>query len=217
MSGTGDLAPVDVATLATMAAAGQGATQYRVGDASDRQRAQRDGWPTTKVDPFDRLRRGFAFDGVLDTLAGYVHASRACTFALRKARRLGAKVVLGAAGRVDAILYAASAGVSGGQTVSRAIGVRTGDGREHHSDVVVVAAGARTHGLVPILAESVTASGANIVHVKVPPKLHDRFRADVFPVFSWGYTGFDEDGGLSGFPLDGMSAELILLEAVLTR
>ncbi|EFX03276.1 sarcosine oxidase [Grosmannia clavigera kw1407] len=204
MSGTGDLAPVDVATLATMAAAGQGATQYRVGDPEDRQRARQDGWPTTKVDPFDRLRRGFAFDGVLDTLAGYVHASKACTFALRKAKRLGANIVLGTAGRVDAIVYAPASAVSIGdhQTVERAIGVRTGDGLEHLGDVVIVAAGARTHGLVPDLAQSVTASGANIIHIDVPPRLQDKFRADVFPVFSWGYTGFDEDGGLSGFPLD---------------
>lgn len=203
MSGTGEITPVELETLATMAAAGQGQSQYRINNASDRERALRDGWPRTKQDPFHRLDRGLPIDGVLDTLAGYVQASKACTFALRKLKSLGATIILdGAAGKVDEILYGDGAG--GDRNGRRAMGIRTSDGREHLADVVIVAAGPRTHELVPELAVSMTATAANIIHVKVPAHLHERFRADVFPVFSWGYTGSDEDCGLSGFPIDGM-------------
>lgn len=206
ISGKGSIPPVDRATLATMAAAGQDQTQYLVGDPAEEQRALEDGWAKTKYDPFGHIDRGLPLAGVLDTLAGYVYADAACVFALRKAKALGARFVLhGTAGRVDEILYAAARGSSEMRsegTAKRAVGIRTGDGKEVHSDLVIVAAGARAHGIVPHLRETVTATGANIVHVEVPAQLQDRFKPDVFPVFSWNYTGYDEDGGLSGFPLD---------------
>lgn len=206
ITGRGSIPPVDLATLATMAAAGQDQTQYLIGDPTEEERALKDGWAKTKFDPFGHRDRGLPLNGVLDTLAGYVYADAACVFALRKAKTLGAKFVLhSTAGRVDEIVYAAARGSSEREgTAKRAIGIRTGDGKEIHSDLVIIAAGARTHGIVPHLKETVTATGANIVHVEVPVHLQDRFKPDVFPVFSWNYTGYDEDGGLSGFPLDSM-------------
>ena len=90
-----------------------------------------------------------------------------------------------------------------GKKNKRDIGIETSDGKKHTSDIVIMAAGAQTHELVPGLERILNATGANIVHVKVPSELQEKFRSDVFPVFSWNYTGYDEDGGLSGFPIDG--------------
>lgn len=202
MHGSGTISEAETATLKTLEASGQGDSQYRITDPSEQQRAIRNGWAREKYDPFDRVGRGLPVDGVLDTLAGFVYADAACLFALRKIQQLGAKIILDSvAGKFERFLYAPTSDGQSGDS-KRATGIRTSDGKEHVSDIVIVAAGAKTHELVPGLENIVNTTGANIVHVDVPTELQARFRSEVFPVFSWNYTGFDEDGGLSGFPID---------------
>jgi sarcosine oxidase/L-pipecolate oxidase len=203
MNGSGKIAEAEVATQRTMETDGLGNSQYRISNFSERQRAIQDGWPPSKYDPFNRLGRGLAVDGVLDTLAGFVYADAACAFALRKIKQLGAKVILDrVTGKFESLLFAPAYDKVRKKN-KRAIGIKTSDGKEHISDIVIMAAGAQTHELVPGLERILNATGANIVHVKVPAELQEKFRSDVFPVFSWNYTGYDEDGGLSGFPIDG--------------
>lgn len=205
MSESGAIAPAEIATQENLRSIGKGKSQYRITDSSEQQRALKDGWKRTKYDPFDRIGRKLPVDGVLDTLAGFVYADAACVFALRKVKQLGGKVILdNVAGRFDTLLYAPDSTVVK-QGSKRAIGIKTRDGQDHLSDVVILAAGSHTHALVPGLEKTVNTTGANIVHVKVPADKQEKFRSEVFPVFSWNYTGYDEDGGLSGFPIDGKS------------
>lgn len=201
MTESGTIAPAEVATQDNLQKSGKGDTQYRITNDSDRKRANSDGWLRTKYDPFNRLGRGLPVDGVLDTLAGFVYADAACVFALNKVKQLGGKVILDRqSGRFESLVYASENLQYSNR--KRAVGIRTSDGREHLSEVVIMATGSQTHGLVPGLEKIANTSGANIVHVKVPPSVRENFRSNVFPVFSWNYTGYDEDGGLSGFPID---------------
>jgi len=84
MTGSGKIAHAEVATQETMETSGSRSSQYRMPDSSERERAIKDGWKESKYDPFNRLGRELAVDGVLDTLAGFVYADAACSFALRK-------------------------------------------------------------------------------------------------------------------------------------
>ena len=146
-------------------------SQYKNSDSSERQRAIQDGWPASKYDPFNRLGRGLAVDGVLDTLAGFVYADAACAFALRKIKQLGAKVILDrVAGKFESLVYA-PAYKKVGEKNKQAIGIRTSDGQEHTSDIVIMAAGAQIHELVPGLERILNATGANIVYVEVSTEL----------------------------------------------
>lgn len=211
MNESGSIASAEVANQEALKAGGKGDSQYRITDPAEQNRAIRDGWAKTKCDPFDCLGRGLPIDGVLDTLAGFVYADSACAFALQRIKDLGVKVVLdGVAGRFVELLYAEKSSKEEPK-VKRAIGIRTSDGSEHLSDVVILAAGAHTHRMVPGLEKIVNTTGANIVHVKVPTHFQERFKSDVFPVFSWNYTGYDEDGGLSGFPIDGKQASPLMV------
>jgi hypothetical protein len=82
-----------------------------------------------------------------------------------------AKVILDrVAGKFESFIYTpASTKIRG--KVECAISIRTSDGEEYASDIVIMAASARTHKLVSRLERILNTTGANIVHVKVPADL----------------------------------------------
>ncbi|KZF20373.1 sarcosine oxidase [Xylona heveae TC161] len=205
-----ELLPVEVKNFKTMEALGLRESQYQLADTAERERAISQGWSDTKVDPFGRTSNGLPLGGVFDSSAGFLRASDACTFVLEKVKQLGGKTVLGPAGRVSQLLYA-SEQKHGDQR--RVLGVKTEDGKLHRSDVVIVAAGAHTHVLVPASSDILTAAAGTVAQIKVPIAQQERYRPDNFPISMWNYTGEDESGSFTVFPLDEYGTVKILHNA----
>ncbi|PYH92932.1 sarcosine oxidase [Aspergillus ellipticus CBS 707.79] len=192
----GETIAVEVDTLETMQKLGLRESQYRLDDTGERARAVEQGWSETSIDPFHRISQGLPLGGVFDSLTGFARAADTCAFVLNKIKQLGVRTLFGSTGRVAQLLYSSEEGLQ------RAIGVRTANGEDHLSDVVIVAAGAYTHELIPGLDDTVTAAAGSIVHVRVPAHLQERFGSDRFPVTIWNYTETSENGSFSIFPLD---------------
>jgi sarcosine oxidase/L-pipecolate oxidase len=141
----GEFPQVEIEDIETMERLGLRESQYRLDDLIDRERAMSEGLGS-EIDPFAQVARGIPLGGVFDSSAGFVRAADACTFTLKKIKRLGVNVVGGPAGSVVELLQPHS---RPNHERPRVMGVRTEDGQHHYSDVVIVAAGAYSHALVP--------------------------------------------------------------------
>ncbi|KAM5350694.1 hypothetical protein ACJ41O_007199 [Fusarium nematophilum] len=164
---------IDIATFESLSKVGLGHTQYFLQSPEDQQRAKKDGLAGPLFDQFRRRERGLPIDGVFDCNAGIVQADLACSYALDLAERAGAKTYFGKErGEFSQFVR--------GDTNPSRLG----------------------HQIVPELQPFLTATAGNFVYIKVPEHLQDRFKADVFPVWGWNYSGASDGGGLGGFPLD---------------
>lgn len=172
-------------------------TQYRITDSQRLLDAIDAGIPKSKLDPFGRTDRGLHTDGILDMTAGFVLASKACTYALYLCRKAGVHFHLGP---------------EEGQFVSylknedRVMGIITADGKAHPATLVIVAAGAWTPSLVPQADRFLEATAGSIVIIELPHDrldLWDKYDSKNFPVWSWAMDGYKRgtsNGGLYGFP-----------------
>ena len=172
-------------------------TQYRVSDAQRRQDARADGIPVSKVDPFDRVRKGLPTDGILDMTAGFVLASRACAFALHLCHRLGVHTYFGPD-------YGMKSLVRDGHKVT---GLITRDGNEHFGDIVIVACGGWTPSLIPEVERLIETTAGSVLSIRLPEdrkNLWDKYSPEKFPVWSWRMSSYDPQkkdlGGLYGLP-----------------
>ncbi|KAI0173540.1 FAD dependent oxidoreductase [Hypoxylon sp. FL1284] len=198
MSIDGQLSAIERATLANMTREGLRHTQFVLGDPADEERARarfpKGEWER-KSDPFNRRRQGKDLVGVFDSTAGFVEASKACIWVSHLCRRNGVKFVLGERdGQVTTFIKDAS-----GKTV----GMRTKSGAEHHSKLLILAAGAWTPSLFPTVSPLIETTAGSVAYFQVPPKdqapdLWDKFAPENFPVYAYG--GWSKGHGIGGFP-----------------
>lgn len=120
-------------------------------------------------------------DGFFDPEGGYAESGRVVMQLVKKAQAVGVKLREGTAYRELV------------EKNGRVRGLVTDKGKKIAADVVVIAAGAWTHYLVPWLKPYFRANGMPVFHLK--PHNAEDFRAPVFPVFAadtstTGYYGF---------------------------
>ncbi|KXT05886.1 hypothetical protein AC578_402 [Pseudocercospora eumusae] len=181
-------------------------TQYRISDPTHRTKALKTGIPPSKLDPFNRLPRNLPVDGILDTTAGYVLASRACAWALHRIQKSGHVTTnFGPDHALQSLL----------KTQTRITGLITTGLERHTADFVVVAAGGWTPSLIPSTQKILETTAGSVLSIKIPRErkdLWERFDAQRFPVWSWGMGSYqhhhhnDENeneniAGLYGLPL----------------
>lgn len=172
-------------------------TQYRIGDPQRVSDALKAGIPKSKLDPFNRRERGLKTDGMLDMTAGFVLASKACTYALHLCQSAGVNLHLGPSiGQFTSYL---KSGVS-------ITGIKTLDGTSHSASTVIIACGGWTPSLVPQANQILETTAGSILTFQLPPSRPDlwtKYSPQNFPVWSWkmgGYSGSTSNGGLYAFP-----------------
>ncbi|KAL1608130.1 hypothetical protein SLS60_003069 [Paraconiothyrium brasiliense] len=100
--------------------------------------------------------------GYINTFDGYVHSANALRGVYRAARSSGVRFFLGQKlGAVKEVVYE---NTSRGR---KSTGVRTADGRVHPASLVIVAAGAAAHKILPELGTNVSAKSWSVGHVRL--------------------------------------------------
>lgn len=188
------LGEFEEATLRGMEAEGLRGSQFVVGHAEDERRARERGW-AGKLDPTERRRRLGHHCAVLDATAGWVRAFRACAWAQELCRREGVGFVLGR-GKGEVVRIEED-GARDGRPL-----VRTKDGKAHEADLVIVAGGGWTPGLLPEVSGLLEATAGSVATVQIPRErrnLWAKYAPERFPVFCWGtHQGKD----IYNFPRD---------------
>ncbi|KAK5116545.1 hypothetical protein LTR85_009170 [Meristemomyces frigidus] len=172
-------------------------TQYRVTDEQRRADAKKDGIPASKIDPFGRLDRGLPMDGILDMTAGFLLASRACSFALHLCQNAGVLVSLGPERALESLV----------QDETKVTGIKTADGTRHSADLVIVACGGWTPSILPQVEDLLETTSGSVLSLQLPndrQDLWDKYSPELFPVWDWnmggGYVPYQNVGGIYGFP-----------------
>ncbi|KAI6856600.1 nucleotide-binding domain-containing protein [Hortaea werneckii] len=171
-------------------------SQYRVTDPQRRADAEKDGIPRSKIDPFGRLERSLPTDGILDMTAGFVLASKSCSFALHLCRQAGVECYLGPD-------YALQALNRDGKTVT---GIKTAGGMERHADLVIVACGGWTPSMIPETERLLETTSGSVLSIRLPIHRQDlwqKYSPEKFPVWDWessGYVPLQNVGGIYGLP-----------------
>ena len=199
-----ELPEFEVATIRNMENAGHYDTQLITTETKHVKLANEKGM-VFAIDPFHRQQRGKHFLGVLDTTGGMLNASKACIFALHKARSLGAKLVLGAGnGEFKEFINSSSPpNESSGDTEAEIIGIRTLDNESHYAAKVIIACGGYTPSILPQLDGICETTAGSVAMLKIPrhSKLWERLAAEHFPTYTWNIRD-GKDGGIYGFPRD---------------
>lgn len=177
---------LEIATQSSIDVAGFTQTQYNLEDASERARAEKDGWGGPRLDQFRRCDRGLPNWGVLDSLAGFTYADAACRFVLGLVQSKGGNTVFGASGEFQGFV----------KTESRVIGIKTADGKSHFADLIILAAGPHSPKFVSGLSKMITITPTSVFELEVPERLRDKYLPDVFPVWVWNRK-------IGGFPVNG--------------
>ncbi|KAJ8130492.1 hypothetical protein O1611_g3140 [Lasiodiplodia mahajangana] len=192
MGAGSEFGDVEVQTLKNMEKEGIRDTQFKSDDDADVERAVYSGW-AHKLDVCERQKRFGVHKAVLDSSAGFAVAYKACAWAQYLARKAGVEFILHPIkGKVLDIDTA---------TAHRPI-VRTADQMVHEADLVVVAGGGWTAGLLPEADGLIETTAGSVVTIQLPKDrldLWDRFSPEKFPVITWGmYEGKD----IYSFPRD---------------
>ncbi|KAL7629521.1 hypothetical protein AAE478_001042 [Parahypoxylon ruwenzoriense] len=198
MSIDGQLSAIERSTLENMTREGLRQTQFVIGDPEDEKRARshfrEEEWEN-KSDPFRRKKQGKKLVGVFDSTAGFVEASKACTWVMHLCRKNGVRFVLGERdGQVSSFIK---------DSIGRTVGVHTVSGAEYHSKLLILAAGSWTPHLFPAVSPLLETTAGSVAYFQLPPKdqapdLWDKFSPDNFPVFAYG--GWSKGHGIGGFP-----------------
>ncbi|RYC65119.1 hypothetical protein CHU98_g1115 [Xylaria longipes] len=187
-----EFADFELQTLRNMEKEGIRDTQFKSDDDDDTERAACTGW-AHKLDVCGRQRRFGVHKAVLDSSAGFVMAYKSCAWAQHLARKSG----------VEFILHPAKGKVVGIDTTPDQTSVlRTADGMIHEGDLVVVAGGGWTVGLLPEADGLIETTAGSVATIQLPhdrPDLWDRFSPDNFPVVTW---GMKEGKDVYSFPRD---------------
>ena len=131
---------------------------------------------TTKVDVFQALHAR-NLDGFMDTSSGFTYADKACAWARHLCEKAGVRFVLGEAGRFDDFVYEDLSSSSSSSAGRKVVGVKMAGGRVHKADVVVVACGGWTPGLISEAAGVLEATAGSVCTISLPkdrPDLWDR-------------------------------------------
>lgn len=171
-------------------------TQYRVTDEQRRADAAKDGIPASKIDPFGRLKRSLPVDGILDMTAGFLLASKACSFALHLCQTAGIHTSLG-------LQHALKSLTRSGNVVT---GIQTADGIQHSADLLIVACGGWTPSLLPQVEDLLETTSGSVLSIRLPQDredLWDKYAPERFPVWDYNmgrYVPGRNVGGIYGFP-----------------
>ncbi|KAI0157574.1 FAD dependent oxidoreductase [Xylariaceae sp. FL1272] len=192
MAAGDELAEFEIETLRNMEREGVRDSQFRCDQETDIQRASHNGWGH-KLDVCHRQERFGVHKAVLDSSGGFVAAYKSCAWAQHLARRAGVKFVFGPVeGKVTSI----------GTAVGNKPYVLTSDGTSYLADVVVVAGGGWTAGLLPEAAGLIETTAGSVATIQLPKDrldLLDRFSPEKFPVVTW---GMKEGKDIYSFPRD---------------
>ncbi|KAI0490856.1 FAD dependent oxidoreductase [Xylaria cf. heliscus] len=192
MGARSEFADFELQTLRNMEKEGIRDTQFKSDDNDDIERAERTGW-AHKLDVCGRQERFGVHKAVLDSSAGYVVAYKACAWAQYLVRKAGVEFILDPTrGKVVGI----------NTTPDQKPVLRTADGRTHEGDLVVVAGGGWTAGLLPEAAGLIETTAGSVATIQIPkerPDLWERFSPEKFPVVSW---GMKEGKDIYSFPRD---------------
>ncbi|KAI1745848.1 FAD dependent oxidoreductase [Xylaria scruposa] len=192
MGARSEFADTELQTLQNMEIEGIRDTQFKSGDDNDIERAARTGW-AHKLDVCNRQERFGVHKAVLDSSAGFVVAYKACAWAQHLARKAG----------VEFILHPTNGKVVGIDTTAGHEPVlRTADGKTHEGNLVVVAGGGWTAGLLPEASGLIETTAGSVATIQIPhdrPDLWDRFSSENFPVVTW---GMKEGKDVYSFPRD---------------
>lgn len=133
------LGQLEKETLASMERDGIRHTQFVASNAEDRQRAASLGWETKLLEFGIPSEPSKSFEAVLDSLSGFVKSSDACAYLQATASALGIKFQFGTEqGRCDSLVLDEKSDNTS-QNARKIVGIKTGDGFVHSSDVVVIA------------------------------------------------------------------------------
>lgn len=174
-------------------------TQYRFSDPQRRKEALKAGIPATKLDPFNHIPRQLPTDGILDMTAGFVLASRACTWALHLCMK--SPYVTTHFGESNALLSLLKS-----TSKNRVTGIKTADKVSHSADLVLIACGGWTPSLLPQSETILETTSGSVLSIQLPanrPDLWDKYSSKNFPVWSWNMSGYKPNstiGGLYGMP-----------------
>jgi sarcosine oxidase / L-pipecolate oxidase len=118
---------------------------------------------------------------VLDSTAGFVAADKACHWAWHLCHRAGVHFIQDPIkGKVTQIL-------SDG---NKAIGIKTADGLEHHSDLAIVACGGWTPTLIPEVRNQLETTAGSVATIHLDrhtmPDLWQKYGPENMPVLTWG-------------------------------
>ncbi|KAI0874595.1 FAD dependent oxidoreductase [Hypoxylon argillaceum] len=192
MGAGSEFSDMELQTLENMEKEGIRDMQFKSDDNADVERASHSGW-AHKLDVCGRQERFGVHKAVLDSSAGFAVAYKACAWAQYLARKEGVEFVLHPTkGKVINI----------DTTATYKPIVRTADGMAHEGDLVVVAGGGWTAGLLPEADGLIETTAGSVVTIQLPkdrPDLWERFSPENFPVITWGmYEGKD----IYSFPRD---------------
>ncbi|KAI0906168.1 FAD dependent oxidoreductase [Ustulina deusta] len=196
MGAGSELGGFELQTLRNMEEEGVRDSQFKSDDDDDIERASRSGW-AHKLDVCGRRERFGVHKAVLDSSAGFVVAYKACAWAQYLARKAGVGFTLH-------------------RTKGRVVGIdavdchnpiiRTADGLTHEGDLVVVAGGGWTAGLLPEADGLIETTAGSVATIQLPKDrldLWERFSPENFPVVSWGmHEGMGNDKDIYSFPRD---------------
>ncbi|KAJ8120186.1 hypothetical protein ONZ43_g3042 [Nemania bipapillata] len=183
---------IELDTLRNMEKEGIRDTQFRSDDDIDVERASKSGWGH-KLDACRRQERFGVHKAVLDSSAGFTVAYKACAWAQYLARKAGVEFILHPTkGKVTNI----------DTTATEKPIVQTADGVTHEADLVVVAGGGWTAGLLPEADGLIETTAGSVATIQLPKErldLWERFSPENFPVITW---GFSEGKDAYSFPRD---------------
>ncbi|KAI1334501.1 FAD dependent oxidoreductase [Xylariaceae sp. FL0016] len=191
MAAGSEFGSFELETLANMEKEGIRQTQFKSDDASDIQRAKDSGW-IHKLDPCRRRERFGVHKAVLDSSAGFTVAYKSCAWAQHLAMQAG----------VEFVLHPTGGKVLDISNARRKPTVKTADGQTHYADLVVVAGGGWTAGLIPEVDGLIETTAGSVATIQLPkdrPDLWERFAPENFPVVTWGMR---EGKGIYSFPRD---------------
>ncbi|KAJ3229734.1 hypothetical protein HDU78_008879 [Chytriomyces hyalinus] len=127
-------------------------------------------------------------NGYINRSAGYADSGLVITHYAQLAKEAGINFVIGK----EAGLFSNYISKDG-----KVVGIRTGDGKSHYGDAVLIAAGSWTPSLVPELKGLCEPTGQPVIHFKIPDDQKGKYIPSKFPVWfaDMAQTGF------YGFPL----------------
>ncbi|KAI8630188.1 FAD dependent oxidoreductase [Xylariaceae sp. FL1651] len=193
MGAGSEFADFELETLRNMESEGVRDTQFKSDDEADIQRASRTGW-AHKLDVCRRQERYGVHKAVLDSSAGFVVAYKACAWAQHLAKEAGVRFILNPTkGKVESIDTTSE---------NQKPTIRTADGVVHEGDLVVVAGGGWTAGLLPEAENLIETTAGSVATIQLPkdrPDLWERFSPENFPVVTW---GMKEGKDMYSFPRD---------------
>ncbi|KAF9877051.1 hypothetical protein CkaCkLH20_05317 [Colletotrichum karsti] len=159
--------------------------QFIRGDPAEEERLRKISpkW-VEKLHVVDKINGG-DLNGFIDIKGGVTIADKACVYAKFLCEQLGVKFVLGDPEGTFSSMITETNGKE-----KRVIGIRTGDGRRHFADLVIVAAGGWTASILPEAANAVETTAGTVAFIDIPKgrkDLWERFHPDNYPVWSFRY------------------------------